>query len=292
MDQAIDKPDGKDEPVRSDQPQTKFFGGEYAGAIFRLSTGLIGALFLVPIIYIVQLAFPENPLELNTKFFLFLFLLFLSVALFLSLMAGERYNVKIAGITFAGSMGALAGLLFLFGYFNDSIVGRRPPEFATLAFDCDFAEKNGQKLVMFVTGDEEYVSLLEHKVNIGKQKPFIRVGNSQIQPYSEHNLLLMNPGDKKFSIPVDFNLQHTLEIVPVPPAIANQLRNSAPTSQPDANIEKTSSRPLLIVKMDMMRRDKDAPRITALFDLNVASSYCNPEKETVQAAINPQGSPE
>lgn len=273
-------------------PTTKFFGGEYTGAIFKLSAGLIGILFAVPIIYIVQLAFPENPLVLDTKLFLFLFLLLLSVALFLSLMAGERYDIKIAGITFAGSAGALAGLLFLFSHFYDTIIGRRPPEYATLTFNCDFAEKNGQSLVMLVSGDDKYVDLLESKVNSEKQKPFVRVGNSQVQPFSEYNFLLMNRGDRKFSIPVDFGLQHTLEIVPVPPGVAKQLRRTDPTSQADGNIEMDGSKlaPLLILGIDMTRSNADVSRIIATFDLNVASDYCDSNKRRVETAVHSRGS--
>lgn len=283
---------GGDKPVPGDPapaPAPKLFGGEHADKIFRLLVVVIGCLFAIPFLYLMRVVLFESQVVLNTTAFICLFLLFLGIALFLTLAAGEKYSVKVAGTTFAGSLGALAGLLTLFGHFNESIVGRRAPEYATLRFDCDFAEKAGQPLVMFVKGGPKYVSLVEDKVNHGTEKPFIRAGNSQIQPYTEHHVLLMNVGDKEFSIPVDFNLEHTLEIVPVPPAVVSQLRKGGPTSQPDAIIEKTSNKPLLIVEMDMMRSDSDAPKITAYFDLNVASSYCDPDKETIQASAQPQG---
>lgn len=285
---TVDKPAPETaRPQAPEDPAPKtLFGGQFAGAIFWLAAAMIAILFLVSIVFLVKFTWPGNN-AMDSMFFLFVFLLLLSLALFLSLFAGERYNITIAGMTFVGSAAVLAALLWLFNHFfeefSTTVIGRIAPETATLQFRCDAVESKEQSLIMFVKGDDKYIDWLEPRVNKDAHRSFIRIGNSQLPVFSRHHLLLMNRGDDKFSIPVDFGFEHTLTVIPVSPAIDKALRSEGPAGQVDVGIEVDEGdlSPLLKLQMDM-NRNSDSRRITAIFDLNVASDYCRPRSEKAE----------
>ncbi len=251
-------------------PELKtLFGKEHAGKILYFGLGLIFLLFVVSLGYFMSYLWSGGELVINPETYVFLFLLLLSIALFLTVFIGEKSSVKVAGMTFVGSAGVLAGLLGVFDYFSPKISGIAPPEFAFLAFECDQQQIDQKELVIKVEGREGYFEFLDKKLNTNNgaenNKRFLWARDHNYPSLRFQNIITKATGVNEFRVPIGFQFDHKLTILPVERAVA------------DATAVSTNSglqQPLMVIKIAKMSSASQVPSIDATFNLNVASYAC------------------
>lgn len=252
------------------------FGRQQAGKILVFAMILISLLFVVSLGHFLLYVWPGTSLVIDSQTYVFLFLLLLSVALFLSVLVGERSSLTIAGITFAGSAGILAALLAVFVHFSEKIGGRSPPEFAYLMFNCDQQQIDQKDLVIKAEGKEGYFKFLDKKLNgsaKAQAKRFLRPHEHNHPSLRNKSIITKPRSEDGFRVPIGFKYDHKLTILPVD-------RNAADTAAPS----KSGSRgqPLMVVRIPKISRENNPMMIDVTFDLNVAAYVCKrpPKKET------------
>ncbi|MGH6924745.1 MAG: hypothetical protein ACRED5_13495 [Propylenella sp.] len=265
--QVTEQSSGSNPTVTVDrrQPPT-LFGKQYAGRILTAGMILIFALFGVSLGYFVSGALPGTTLTIGSQTYVFLFLLLLSIALFLSVFIGEKSSVAIAGVTFVGSSGVLAGLLWVFSYFSDKLIAHYPPDFAYLTFQCDQQRADQKELVIKVEGSDDYLAFLAEKLNKPSRSPIFKSPDVHTYLALKGEYVITRSGNG-FRVPIGFQYDHRLTVLPVD--------HESPDATAAADDAAAEQRPIMVINIPKMSGDALVPSVDALFDLNVAAYVCN-----------------
>jgi hypothetical protein len=215
------------------------------------------------------------------------FFILLCIAMFLSIIVGEKTTVTLGSITLIGTSSALAGLLFLFNNSMESFfkAEQTVSVLRKVEIDCPFVEnaeldkiENNFDLILALKGDKSYIDNLRSKFQ-SKYKnspretfPFLEQGKHPYLSLKKHYIIREAAGEKGFFLPSNFRQNRTVDIV---------LASRQP-EQTDEIADRPTHRKLLSFKIMSQHKSggkhetgqANEVHVTAKIDFSNVKQYC------------------